>query len=122
VVAPIAQINYTLSLATDPLTGPYTTAVNLTAGATIVIRLNQLTAGPTCNAAVSFGDGSANQSFFSLTAGSPLIISYNYTTWGKTFTISVNVTSVSLTNVNATVNTMTVNVAPLYAYSSNYIL
>ena len=114
-VSPIENVNYTLSLATDPLSGPYSLTVNTTAGVTLTCQLIQVTAGPSSSVVVSFGDGSVNQTFSSIVVSTPVNISHNYTTAG-TFTISVAVTLTGLTGVNTTVNTITAYVAgpPVY--------
>jgi hypothetical protein len=110
-IAPITTLNYTLSLATDPLTGPFTTTVNTTAGLTLNIRLTQVTVGIVSTVVVSFGDSSANQTFAAIQTGSPVNISHNYTS-GGTFTISVFANATGLTGVNFTVNKVIVNVIP----------
>jgi hypothetical protein len=105
-VTKFATINYTLSLSTDPLTGPYTTFVNKTLGnATVTIRLYQWTAGPKSSVSISFGDMSANQTFI-LMGSSYTSLTYSYTTAG-TFLVVAYI-STGLSGVNITVNTITV--------------
>jgi hypothetical protein len=82
--------------------------VNTTVGLSIIVKLNQLTAGPNLNVSVSFGDGTAAQSYSLMS--SSVNITKNYSTAG-TYTIEATPTS-DLPNVAITVNTMTVNVAP----------
>jgi hypothetical protein len=115
-VEPLTSINYTLSLPTDPLTGPFTTTLNTTAGLNTTIRVYQMTAGPQSTVVVSFGDGSANQTVSSLMIGQPQNVSHIYTTSG-TFTISATATTAGTTGVNTTLNQMTAYVAPAPVYS-----
>jgi hypothetical protein len=114
VVSQLTNINYTLSLSSDPLPGPYTTNVNLTTGETITIRLNQCTAGPISNVSVSFGDGTPSQSY--TLVSSYVNISYIYMTAG-TYTIVASPVALSL-NAAITVNTITVVVTGPPAYQS----
>jgi hypothetical protein len=111
VVSPITNINYTLSLSTDPVDGPYTTSASAGIFAPIIIRLNQWTAGPKSNVSVSFGDGSPLQNF-SISASNPVNIVNNYTTSGI-YTITATPLAIGL-NVTLAVNNMTVNVLPNY--------
>jgi hypothetical protein len=116
VVSPITNINYTLSLSTDPVDGPYTTNVSAGIFVPIIIRLNQLTAGPMSNVSVSFGDGSPLQNF-SISASNPVNIVNNYTTSGI-YTITATPLAIGL-NVTLTVNTMTVVISQIN-YNSKY--
>jgi hypothetical protein len=60
---------------------------------------------------VSFGDGSPLQNF-NITASEPTDITYNYTSSGI-YTITAMPLAIDL-NATITVNTMTVNVPPVY--------
>jgi hypothetical protein len=116
-ISQFTNINYTLSLTTDPPAGPFTTTVNTTIGfSTVNISVSQWTAGPFSNIDLSFGDGSAIQSFTSITGGMSTNITHTFTTAG-TYTISANATPIGLTNVTVTINTITVNVAPAPIYT-----
>jgi hypothetical protein len=112
-VAPFASINYTLSLSSDPLTGPFTTSVKIALGTLLSIRLAQQTAGPYSYVSVSFGDGSPLQNY-TLGNSSPnyiysyIVINYNYMRTG-TYTI-VATPYTALLNVTTNINTVTVNV------------
>jgi hypothetical protein len=119
-VSQFNNIQYTLSLSSDPLTGPFTSSLSIVLGSVITIRLNQQTAGPVSTVVVLFGDGSAAQS--STLMSSSVNITKNYSTVG-TFTISATATLVSLTGVNTSVNTMTVSVAspPSYECKLNIV-
>jgi hypothetical protein len=108
-VSPFTNINYTLSLSSDPLTGPYTTTVSIPPGTLITVKLNQWTAGPISNVSVSFGDGTPLQNY-NISADSCVNITKNYTIAG-TYTITATPVAVGL-NVNITVNTMSVYVLP----------
>jgi hypothetical protein len=118
-VLPFTNVNYTISLITDPIDGPPTTTVNITAGTTLQIRLSQVTAGPNSSVVISFGDGSANQTIYSLMVGSPVNISHNYTTPG-TFVITGTATLYGLTGVNTNVAPMTVTMPPPPYYNGNF--
>jgi hypothetical protein len=89
--------------------------VNTTAGATVNVRLTQVTVGIVSTVMVSFGDGSANQTFTAFQAGSPVNISHNYTASGS-FVISATANANGLTGVNTTVNEITVYVFPAPVY------
>jgi hypothetical protein len=113
-VTPFTNINFTLSLSSDSLTGPYTTNFTVNASIPFTITVNQWTAGPQSTVTVSFGDGSATQSFNLMS--SSVNITYNYTTAG-TYTITANPVLTSLTGVNVTMsNTLTVVVLPPPVY------
>jgi hypothetical protein len=77
----------TLSLASDPLTGPFSTALNITAGFPFTVVIAQVTVGPSSIVSVNFGDGSITRNF-TITAAANASIPYNYTTSG-TFNITV---------------------------------
>jgi hypothetical protein len=117
-VLPTTNVTFSFSLLSDPSTGPFTTTYNTSAGFTLNIRLNQVTAGPVSTVVVSFGDGSANQTVSSLVAGIPVNMSHNFTT-GGIFTITGTVTG--LTGLNTIVIPMIVNVAPPLTYSGIYL-
>jgi hypothetical protein len=116
-VSKFPNITYTLSLVTDPLTGPYTTSVSLTVGyALVTIRLTQVTAGPVSSVSVWFGDGTAAQTFSFNVASSPInLTTHNYSTTG-TFKIYAAATTGALTGVPIYINNITVNVAPRPTY------
>jgi hypothetical protein len=112
-----SSVNYILSLSSDPLSGPYTTSFNATAGVPIQLRLVQMTTGPLSNVNVSFGDGSPPLNF-TVTIGASLNIAYNYTTGGL-FEIVVSPVPVGLPNATLSNYTMIVNVTgpPIYSGS-----
>jgi hypothetical protein len=113
-VTQFTTINFTLSLSSDPLTGPYTTNFTVNASTAFTITVNQWTAGPQSTVTVSFGDGSATQSFNLMS--SSVSITYNYTTAG-TYTITATPVLTSLTGVNITMsNTLTAVVLALPIY------
>jgi hypothetical protein len=104
-VTPITNVTYTLSLITDPITGPFTSTFNTSAGIPLVFRLNQVTAGPLSNVTVSFGDGNSAQNII-LSASVPSAnISYNYSIGGA-FTISASPSITGAPNATITVNTI----------------
>jgi hypothetical protein len=105
-------------LASDPLAGPFTMTSNITAGTTLQIRVNQVTIGSLSFVNVSFGDG-IYQNVSSLKAGSPVIISHNYTTSG-TFIISAKATPSVATNVKIAVNNITVTMLSPSIYNCKY--
>jgi hypothetical protein len=114
-VPQLTNITYTLSLSSDPLTGPFTTSVTVSLGTVISIRLNQLTAGPVSIVNVSFGDGTPEQNF-TIVVGSYVNLTKNYSTTG-TYTISADPVTVSL-SIPVCINNVTVNVVSW----SNYII
>jgi hypothetical protein len=107
-------VNFTLSLATDPISGPFTSKINATAGTALNFRLNQVTAGPKSIVAVSFGDGMPPLNI-TLNSTDPCNFTYTYTL-GGTFTISALPLLVGAPNATTTVNTITsyVNGPPFY--------
>jgi hypothetical protein len=114
-VAAITNVNVTLSLATDPISGPFTSSFNTSAGTVLNFRLNQVTAGPKSIMAVSFGDGMPAQNI-TLSSNVPYVnFTYNYTL-GGTFTISAVPILISAPNATVTVNTITAYVTgpPFY--------
>jgi hypothetical protein len=70
-----------------------------------------------CNATVLFGDDSANQSYYTIMAGSPAFVPHNYSAIG-TYTITVIPSANKLSGLTYSVNTFTVTVT---AYTGNYI-
>jgi hypothetical protein len=113
-------VNYTLSLVTDPLAGPYTTTVNTYIGfATVNLRLTQWTAGPVSNLVVLFNDGTANIAYNGVTAGTSINITHTFTVIG-TYNIQVTCTLVGIGGTTV-VNSITVNVATTPTYQSNHI-
>jgi hypothetical protein len=117
-------VKYVISLNSDPVNGPYTENVTVTAGETLALRLTQMTAGPLTTVSLSFGDGSANQSF-SLTGGSFVIVNKTYPATG-TFSIKATASTGLPGNVTTTVNSVTVFVFTLgkihFYYISAFIL
>jgi hypothetical protein len=119
-ISTFTVVNYTLSLVTDPLAGPYTTIVNTYAGsATVNLRLTQWTAGPVSNLVVLFNDGTANAAYNGVTAGTSMNITHTYTAEG-TYTIQVTCTLVGIAGSTA-VNSIIVNVAPNQSINSKKI-
>jgi hypothetical protein len=102
-------------LSSDPLSGPFTTSFNATAGVAIQLRLIQLTAGPLSNVNVSFGDGLPPQNY-TVMIGVSVNITYNYTSGGL-FVITATPVPFGLPNATVTVNTMTVSVTGPAFYS-----
>jgi hypothetical protein len=80
------------------------------------VRLQQSTAATASSAVVSFGDATATSTVSSLSVGVPVNITHTYLVSG-TFTVSVTATPPG--GLSATVNTMTVVVAPPPSYSGD---
>jgi hypothetical protein len=114
-VTPATTIAYSFGLPTDPINGPYNTSISTTNGL-VNITLNQITAGPQSTVVVSFGDGSTNQTFSGLMAGSTVYINHTYTATG---TYIINATLIGQTGVNTTVVPMTVTVPVVPIYNGN---
>jgi hypothetical protein len=108
-VSTITNVNFTLSLTTDPVSGPFTSKFNTTAGTLLNFRLNQVTAGPQSIVTVSFGDGLPARNI-TLNSTGPCNFTHNYTLGGP-FTISALPMLVSALNATVTVNTITAYVA-----------
>jgi hypothetical protein len=117
-VSPITEVNYTLSLSTNPVAGPYSTNVTTLIFEMTNICLNQWTAGPMSSVNVSFGDGSPVQNYI-IMAGTTLQIAYNYSTVGI-YTIIATSLAIDL-NVALVVNTITVNVTARPVYQGLYL-
>jgi hypothetical protein len=107
-------MNYTLSLSSDNVTGPFTANFNTTAGLMTTVQLNKLTPGAATSVNVSFGDGSSVV-ISNLNSSSPLFnVSHNYTQVGKFYIVATPIglnTSYTVVNNNMTVN---VAAAPIY--------
>jgi hypothetical protein len=107
-VTAFTNVNFTLSLLSDPISGPFTSSFNTTAGIAFTLRLTQATPTPATTVCLSFGDGSSLQNV-TLTAGAYLNITYNYTTGGSFKIVATPImASLNYTVVN---NNITVNVA-----------
>jgi hypothetical protein len=123
-VLPITNINYTLSLSSDPLAGPYNTTVITALGNQLSIRLIQQTIGPISTVSISFGDGSPLQNY-TINGATYTSSSYNYASISYTYTTAGNYTIVAFPvplslNATTTVNNMTVVVfTPTYYSSKN---
>jgi hypothetical protein len=126
-VLQFTTINFTLSLSTDRLAGPYTTSVSITAGVQFTIRLNQLTAGPCSNVSLSFGDGSSLQNY---TLKSSFVnISYVYTKPGtyqiaafplaQPFNVTVNNMKVMVTAATTTSTTILTPISTMSVKDQN---
>jgi hypothetical protein len=120
-VSPITNINYTLSLSSDPLAGPYNTTVITALGNQLSIRLIQQTIGPISTASISFGDGSPLQNY-TLNGYSYYYYTFHYVTMTYYYTAvgtyTVVATPIPLSfNGTTTVNTMTIIVAGPILYS-----
>jgi hypothetical protein len=113
VSAPTA-VNYTLSVSTDPLNGPFNSTFNTTAGIKFQLRLSQLTAGPQTNFTVSFGDG-ITFSNLTLNVETNLTFSYTYMTPGTFKIFATPIVNASYTVIN---NNITVNAAIPPVYTS----
>jgi hypothetical protein len=101
-----SNVNYTLSVSTDPLSGPYNSTFNISAGTAFQLRMTQLTAGPQSYVCVSFGDGSPLQNF-TFNVETYLNITFNYTIGGTYIILAYPVglnSSFSVVNNNITVN------------------
>jgi hypothetical protein len=104
-ISPFTTVSYQLSMATDPLLGPYTTWYSEHQFWNITIRVYQLTAGPKTNVTVSFGDGTANKSY--ILTSSYVNITYSYQLAGP-FNISITAAAVDLTGLTYTSNILQV--------------
>jgi hypothetical protein len=125
IIEPFTVINYTLSLSSDPVSGPYSSSINVTVFKTVTIRICQVTVGPQSFGTVSFGDGSPIQTFSTLICTySPdycNTISHAYAS-GGTFTINVTIAPTNADNATIAINTNTITAcvdAPFYQSKQN---